>query len=90
MTWEYEPCDFEDGKVDEKNNEIIAHILLQKKSQAEIAEECGVSQATVSNRKRDAIKHGLMLPDGTITEDGEAFLQDNFPDLDDGPEPIPV
>ena len=61
LTWEYEPCDFEDDKGDEKDNLIISHILLQKKPQAEIADECGVSQATVSNRKRDAILKGLML-----------------------------
>lgn len=90
LTWEYQPCEIDDGATDEKDNLIIAHILLQKESQAEIAEECGVSQATVSNRKRDAIRNGLMLPDGTITEDGKAFLQDNYPDLDDGTEPIPV
>jgi len=83
LIWEYEPLDIEDDAVDAKDNEIIALILLQKQSQADIAQECGVSQATVSNRKRDAIKKGLMLPDGTVTEDGKAFLNDNFPGLEE-------
>lgn len=42
----------------------------------EIAEKLGVSQSTVSNCKRQAVKKGYLTEDGTLTPDGEDFLLD--------------
>ena len=83
LVWEHADCDNENAdSINEKDRLITMHILLKKKSQAEIAKECGVSQATVSNRRRDAIADGLMHASGGITDNGVAYLRKYFPDLE--------
>ncbi len=77
-----------DGEISKEvdnvqDKQIMAHAMLQKITQHEIAEIFSVSQGTVSNIKKQAIKDGLLTKEGQITEAGNSFLQEIDLELDE-------